>query len=173
MNQATSLRYPVESGPVSRRRLRTYGPWLLLLALVGVMYAVAEQIPWAFKYPKAWVIPLRYWISDGMKWLYNDATFGLFTFKEFTRAISWLLEWPLTLAKSLLSTGFLQGQGFQQARDLGRAQAVHHEFRGAQTAAVELLAQQLQVALGMLSRFHGSCPVSQTGSGMGPHTAGV
>ena len=27
------------------------------------------------------------------------------------RSISWLLEWPLTLAKSLLSTGFLEGQG--------------------------------------------------------------
>ena len=46
-----------------------------------------------------------------MKWLYEDATFGLFTFKELTRGLSWLLEWPLTLAKSLLSTGFLEGQG--------------------------------------------------------------
>ena len=111
MEQATPLRQAVESDPVSRRWLKTYGPWLLLLALVGVLYAMADQIPWAFKYPKGWVIPLRFWISDGMKWLYNDATFGLFTFKEFTRGISWLLELPLDLAKSLLSTGFLQGQG--------------------------------------------------------------
>ena len=68
---------------------------------------------------------------------------------------------------------FLQGQGFEQARNLGRPQAVHHEFGGPQAAAVELFAQQLQVALGMLSRFHGSCPELQTGTGMGPHTAGV
>jgi len=95
----------------SRGQVVAYGPWFLLLVLIGALYAVAEYIPWAFKYPRDWIIPLRFWISDGMKWLYADATFGLFTFKELTRGISWLLEWPLTLAKSLLSTGFLEGQG--------------------------------------------------------------
>ncbi len=88
-----------------------YGPWCLLLILVGAIFAMAEYMPWAFKYPRGWVIPLKYWISDSMKWLYEDATFGLFTFKELTRGLSWLLEWPLTLAKSFLSTGFLEGQG--------------------------------------------------------------
>ena len=31
-----------------------------------------------------------------MKWLINDATFGLFTFKELTRSIAWLIDWPFT-----------------------------------------------------------------------------
>lgn len=111
MDRAARHGHLQDAGAKAAGRLRTYGPWLLLLALVGLMYAAADLIPWAFKYPREWVIPLRYWISDGMKWLYNDATFGLFTFKEFTRGISWVLEWPLTLSKSLLSTGFLKGQG--------------------------------------------------------------
>lgn len=41
-----------------------------------------------------------------MKWLIQDLHFGLFSFKEMTRSISWMLEWPLTAATSLLSTGF-------------------------------------------------------------------
>ncbi len=111
MTFTTSLRHPDEADSALGTWFKTYAPWLLLFSLVGVMYGIAEYIPWAFKYPREWVIPLRFWISDAVKWLYNDATFGLFTFKEFTRGISWVLEWPLTLAKSLLSTGFLQGQG--------------------------------------------------------------
>jgi glycine betaine/proline transport system permease protein len=46
-----------------------------------------------------------------MKWLMDGADFGLFTFKEFTRSIAWVLEQPYGLAKSLLSSGFLKGQG--------------------------------------------------------------
>lgn len=111
MDQATPLRQSHGPDSVSSHWLKTYGPWLLLLILAVALYSMAESIPWAFKYPREWVIPLRFWVSDAVKWLYNDATFGLFTFKEFTRGISWLLEWPLTLAKSLLATGFLKGQG--------------------------------------------------------------
>jgi glycine betaine/proline transport system permease protein len=46
-----------------------------------------------------------------MKWLINDFDLGLFTFKEFTRSIAWLVEQPYLLVKSLLSTGFLSGVG--------------------------------------------------------------
>ena len=41
-----------------------------------------------------------------MDWLINDLDFGLFTFKEMTRSVSWLLEWPLTFANNLLVSGF-------------------------------------------------------------------
>jgi len=41
-----------------------------------------------------------------MKWLIEDLDFGLFTFKEMTRSVSWLLNWPLTFATALLSKGF-------------------------------------------------------------------
>jgi glycine betaine/proline transport system permease protein len=46
-----------------------------------------------------------------MRWLVNDASFGLFTFRELTRFIAEILEWPFTAATSLLATGVLSGQG--------------------------------------------------------------
>ncbi|MDA9981728.1 ABC transporter permease subunit [Gammaproteobacteria bacterium] len=109
--QAAELHRSGESKNSTRGWVTVYGPWVLLLILVGAIYAMAEYVPWAFKYPRDWIIPLSFWISDAMKWLYEDASFGLFTFKELTRGISWLLEWPLTLARNLLSTGFMEGQG--------------------------------------------------------------
>ncbi|MGI9303730.1 MAG: ABC transporter permease [Gammaproteobacteria bacterium] len=85
-------------------------PWLLIwvaaFIATALLYALMDFWPWALAYPRDWEIPLRFWISDAMKWLINDATFGLFTFKEFTRSISWLLSWPLRAAEGLLSSGF-------------------------------------------------------------------
>src|SRR3546814_17408976 len=46
-----------------------------------------------------------------MKWLVEDASFGLFTFSELTRGIAWVLEQPYDLARALLVTGFVQGLG--------------------------------------------------------------
>ena len=86
-------------------------PWLGLLALTLALYAAAGAVPWAFEYPRAWVVPLKDWINGLMHWLREDASFGLFTFQELTRAIAWLLEQPFILAKSLLSTGFARGVG--------------------------------------------------------------
>ena len=88
------------------------GTWLVAIAATAILVIYAKALPSATtKYPRGWELPLKSWISDVMKWLVNDATFGLFTFKELTRSISWLLDWPLHIATSLLSTGFLYGQG--------------------------------------------------------------
>ena len=85
--------------------------WMVLLALTASLFYFKGDLNWAFQYPRAWAIPLRFWISDFMKWLINDLSFGLFTFKEFTRAISWIVDQPYALARSLLATGFVKGQG--------------------------------------------------------------
>ncbi len=85
---------------------RTWVMWGIALAVAVAVHVLGEAWPWALTYPREWVIPLRFWISDFMKWLIADATFGLFTFKEFTRSISWLLNWPLATASGLLSSGF-------------------------------------------------------------------
>ena len=85
--------------------------WVALIALTLVLVAYQELIPWAFKYPRSWQLPLSTWISTFMKWLINDFDLGLFTFKEFTRALSWVIEQPYIVVKSLLSTGFLSGVG--------------------------------------------------------------
>ena len=86
--------------------------WLVALGLTALLFFAGKQIaPWAIKYPRGWQLPLKTEITSFMKWLINDATFGLFTFKELTRSIAWLLDWPLQFATSLLSSGFLRGQG--------------------------------------------------------------
>ncbi len=66
---------------------------------------------WAFDYPRAWQIPAARHISTWMKWLVNEASFGLFSFTDLTRFIADLIDIPYTFALSLLSTGFLSGQG--------------------------------------------------------------
>jgi len=86
------------------------GPWpiawaLLLAATLGIWLGQG-QWSWALKYPRGWVVPLKVWIGDFMKWLINDFDLGLFTFKEFTRSIAWVLEWPQWLTKGLLAQGF-------------------------------------------------------------------
>ena len=61
--------------------------------------------------PPQWRLGLDTAISNFMKWLVNDATFGLLTFREATRAISDSLAIPLTAATSIFSTGILRGSG--------------------------------------------------------------
>ena len=91
--------------------------WTVVLGLTLAIHLAAEHLPWAVKYPREWVVPLRFWVSDFMKWLVNDFDLGPFTFKEATRSIAWLLAWPLELAQSFLATGFRVGLG-DEAREL-------------------------------------------------------
>jgi glycine betaine/proline transport system permease protein len=76
-------------------------PWTWLAAIggfVGFWLAAKPLAPAAFDYPKALIVPLAKWISAFMKWLVNEATFGLFSFTELTRFISAVLDVPYTLA---------------------------------------------------------------------------
>ncbi|HHL21425.1 MAG TPA: ABC transporter permease subunit [Aliiroseovarius sp.] len=63
------------------------------------------------EYPDAWVIPLKDWVSAAMKWLVEDAHFGLFSFRDLTRAIAWAIEQPYDLVRALLADGFKDGPG--------------------------------------------------------------
>lgn len=82
-----------------------------LLAKFGAGWAENAGMVWVMEYPKGWVIPLKDWVSAAMKWLVEDVHFGVFTFKEFTRAISWLIEQPYDLVRALLADGFMDGPG--------------------------------------------------------------
>ena len=96
---------PIPEAPVKFR----WGLWLSLTVIfcLGILlYLNKELTPFLVKYPKDWIIPLRFWISDLMQWLIKDFDLGLFTFKELTRSIAWVLEWPLSIANSFLATGF-------------------------------------------------------------------
>ena len=107
---ARPLAAPAQLG-APRLASRGVLPWLVLLALTAALVLASEAAPWAFKYPAAWVVPLKSWINALMSWLRDEASFGLFTFQQLTRAISWLIEQPFRLAQSVLSAGFVTGFG--------------------------------------------------------------
>lgn len=67
-----------------------------LVILAGV--AAAWLYPPLARWPDAWVVPFRSWVTDGFAWFSAAA-------KPVTRAISWLLSWPLWLAEALLFRG--------------------------------------------------------------------
>ncbi|KJS16343.1 MAG: hypothetical protein VR78_07755, partial [Hoeflea sp. BRH_c9] len=86
--------------------------WIIALAAFVAFWIFAKPLlPAAFEFPKAWYVPLAKWISAAMKWLIDEASFGLFSFTELTRFVSAVLDVPYTVAASLLSTGFLEGSG--------------------------------------------------------------
>ncbi len=89
-----------------------YGIWAVALVGFFVLWTYGKPIAgWAFKYPRGQQIPFKRWIGDFMKWLVDEASFGLFSFTELTRFIAAVIEFPYKIALSLLSTGFLKGQG--------------------------------------------------------------
>lgn len=85
--------------------------WIAAIVAFIVFWQYGDHFKWAFDYPKTWQIPAQRWIGNAMKWLVNSASFGLFTFTDMTRFIAWLINRPYELALSLLSSGFLSGQG--------------------------------------------------------------
>jgi glycine betaine/proline transport system permease protein len=91
-------------------RVSAIALWLLALAVFALL-TLAPTPEWVNIFPKEWQLPVAAWISAAMKWLVNEATFGLFTFTELTRFIASIVEAPYRLVLSLLATGFLSGQG--------------------------------------------------------------
>ncbi|NRA14912.1 MAG: ABC transporter permease subunit [Oceanospirillaceae bacterium] len=90
---------------------KTFWLWALLTSLLLNAYG-REWLPrWSLKFPRQWELPLRHEISAFMNWLVEDASFGLFSFRELTRGIAWLLDIPLQIARSFFSTGLMQGVG--------------------------------------------------------------
>jgi len=91
--------------------------FFLLLGLTLLMYLYGKEwcsnlgIEWAIKYPKHLIFPLKIYISNFVKWLMNDAHFIIFSFKDLTRAISWIIEQPYQFILSLFAMGFYRGQG--------------------------------------------------------------
>jgi glycine betaine/proline transport system permease protein len=89
------------------------GVWVGFAALAIASFALPDgTIPgWLREIPPPWRLGLDKAISSFMRWLVEDASFGLFTFKEATRTFSALLDVPLTAATAIFSTGLLRGSG--------------------------------------------------------------
>src|SRR5262245_63596568 len=71
------------------------------LALLCAMLPAGTIPRWMLEIPPDWRLGLNPAITRFMNWLIDDATFGLFTFREMTRAISAFLNVPLTAATSI------------------------------------------------------------------------
>jgi glycine betaine/proline transport system permease protein len=93
------------ANPASWSRGRTILALALLIVLAGV--GLAAVLPWTVRLPDEWVVPLKLWITAFFKWLGSGLDFGLFTFRDLTRGLSWLLSWPLVWTEALLHKGYL------------------------------------------------------------------
>ncbi len=90
------------SGPVMRGAM----VWGGALALLALFITFGKPlVPWAFDWPRAAELPAARWISAAMRWLLNDATFGLFTFRDLTRAVAAVIDLPYRAVLGLLSGG--------------------------------------------------------------------
>ena len=86
--------------------------WLVAGGMFLLLWLAGDEVAkWAFAYPKEWFIPAAKWISLFMKWLVNEASFGIFTFTDLTRFIAAIIDLPYRFVLSLFATGFLSGQG--------------------------------------------------------------
>lgn len=80
---------------------------LLILTPFVVLMGVRGVLPdWAVTVPGAWTIPFIAWINAVVEVLRSEPIFGLFTFRELTRFIAEVVEWPLNLVEGLLISGF-------------------------------------------------------------------
>ena len=86
--------------------------WLGVVLVFILFWQFAEpSAKWAFDYPPGWRLPAARWIGATTKWLVDEASFGLFTFKDLTRFVAAVIDVPYRIALSLLHTGLLSGQG--------------------------------------------------------------
>ncbi len=82
------------------------GP-VIVLAPFTVLLLLRPALPeWALVWPEAWAVPFVDWINAVVEFLKTKQIFIWFTFKEFTRAIATVVEWPLDFMKALLISGF-------------------------------------------------------------------
>ncbi|MFC4667736.1 ABC transporter permease [Seohaeicola nanhaiensis] len=91
--------------------------WAGLFGLTWLLSAYSFQLSkawdarWLLKYPKPWELPLEGAIKSFLDWLVEDANFGLFTFRDLTRAIAAVVELPYRVLRDLLIEGFHSGIG--------------------------------------------------------------
>lgn len=83
----------------------------IILGTYGRDLSKALDARWLVKFPSAWIIPFKTYISTAMKWLVEEAAIGPLSFTDVTRGIAWLIEQPYRFVLSLLGDGFTTGQG--------------------------------------------------------------
>ena len=89
-----------------------------VIALTALLAFFPDLAPWASRYPAGWVVRVDEDLTRAIKWLINDASFGLFTFKDLTRAIGAVLDAPVLFLKGLLTSGFVIPTGAETSISL-------------------------------------------------------
>jgi glycine betaine/proline transport system permease protein len=99
--------------PAGLGHWRTPAVLLVVLAVsMAFMLAPRGAVPrWATELPRGQQVPFAQWLRDGMTWLTDTAAIGPVAFRDLTRGLAWIMEWPLWLARSLLVTGLETGVG--------------------------------------------------------------
>ncbi len=80
---------------------------LIFHVIAAVVLTLLLSLIWdgARTWPNELVVPIKRWITEFFGWLDKRATFGLFTVKDVTRTIAWLLKQPLVWSEFLLWKG--------------------------------------------------------------------
>lgn len=105
----------IRIGPITLSRNALF--WLVLLVISVILAQTANDLSkaldmrWIMKVPRGWMFPIKDDISSFTNWLVNEASFGLFTFTDLTRGLSWVIEQPYSFVRALLTDGFIQGLG--------------------------------------------------------------
>ena len=81
-------------------------PAIVLAPFIALMVLRPLLPEWALVWPGAWAVPFVDWINAVVEVLKKEPIFYWFTFKEFTRAIATVVEWPLDFMMALLISGF-------------------------------------------------------------------
>ncbi len=92
-------------GGIGLRRLPTDTVWGQLGIAVAVSLLLATLLNMFWNWPAELVLPIKIWITDLFRWLDKEATLGLFTVKDATRTVSWILKQPLIWFEYLLWKG--------------------------------------------------------------------
>ena len=104
---ATSADASTHAGKPDAVNWRSALPALVVLSPFVLLIALRPLLPeWAHVWPAEWAVPFVDWINAVVTVLQKGEIFGLFTFKDMTRAIATVVEWPLDFMESLLISGF-------------------------------------------------------------------
>lgn len=98
---------------ITRARLFWPGLFAVTWALSQYSFQIYKALDarWIIRFPKQYQLNLDDAISGFLDWLVNTANFGLFTFRDLTRTIAWVIEVPYQFLRNLLIEGFQTGLG--------------------------------------------------------------
>lgn len=91
--------------------------WFGLFAITWLLSQNSFQLykaldaRWIIRFPSEFQLNLDTVIGGFLDWLVNVANFWLFTFRDLTRTIAWVIEVPYQFLRNLLIEGFQSGLG--------------------------------------------------------------